>query len=239
MKTKIINGWTLLDDERDDGYVRWAHNGNWQNGMLYHAMSWCVKFETAIDLGSCYGAASLILAKNFKHVHAVEMYAPIMECAKINTKEHSNITFHNVAITDFNGKISINSSLYGGRNTLLPTTIAVKKQLLVPREEEKKVVLARKFDFWVEENNIENIDLIKCDIEHAEKWFIEHGQETFKHKKPVLVIEMMLQEEQKEYIPWVESIGYTLVERTKNDFIFAHPNKIVIEAKGRRVLYGK
>ena len=72
MQTKVINGWTLLHDERDDGYVRWSSSGNWQNGLMYQAMSWCVKFETAIDLGCCYGGTAIPLAKNFKKVQFLE-----------------------------------------------------------------------------------------------------------------------------------------------------------------------
>ena len=239
MRTKVVNGWTLLYDEEDDGYVRWSlKSDSWQNGMIHQAMSWCTDFNNAIDIGSCYGASARILAKNFKQVHAIEMYPKFIECAKINTKEFSNIKWYNYVIGDFNGKVTINSALYGGRSTLKHNERLTKAQLIVYRDEEKTITPSRKFSLWVSENELDEISLIKCDIEHYEKFFIEYGIGVFDKFKPVIVVELMYESEQQYAVETLKKIGYALVERSRNDFIFAHEDKQLSELKGKRQLYG-
>ena len=232
---KTVNGWCLLDDELDDGYEKFSHvKDSWQFGLAHKGMAWCDKFDTCVDLGSAYGAISKILAKNFKEVHAVEMYPPFINCAKINTRMHDNITYHNCIIADFNGKKEVQSALYGGRSHSVP----IPSQLEY-RQEKKPIVPVRKFDVFIEDNSIKDIDLIKIDIENSEHFFVEYGMNTLKKNKPVLIIETHAKYVPKQYKTYVKDtlldLDFCLVEKTRNDFIYVHKNKL--DVKMKRTLY--
>lgn len=61
-------------------------------------------------------------------------------------------------------------------------------------------------DNFVEQNDIKNIDFIKCDVEGAEKFVFEGGLETLKRFKPIIFTEMLRK--------WSEKFNY-------------HPNDII------------
>lgn len=69
-------------------------------------------------------------------------------------------------------------------------------------------------DDFMEENNIENIDFIKCDVEGAEKFVFEGGMNTLKRFKPIIFTEMLRKWAQKfnyhpnDIIELLATIGY-------------------------------
>jgi len=231
MKTKIVKGWTLLHDEKDLAYDDYSLESlQWQKGMFYSAMSYVQNFRTCIDIGSSYGAASNIFARNFDHVHAIEMYSPFIECAKINNQQYNNITHHNYAIHEVEGSTRVKSALWGGYTSLHPFPESLKSGNYVERDDENFRVPVTKFDRFAYRYDIQNIDLIKVDIEQSENYFVSHCNDILQRDKPVVIIEIFRRSGTLKEIMerFTEKYDYVLVNRIRNDYILVH-KKVVAQ----------
>lgn len=113
-----------------------------------------------IDLGSNIGIAALFFATKYPKavVHAIEPNPIIFTDLVANTSEFKNIRVYDIAITEKTGKLD----LYVGRSGAGSSTSrrsGFRKQYSVR---------SKTLDDFLRENNIQQVDLLKFDVEGAE-----------------------------------------------------------------------
>lgn len=106
------------------------------------------KNDIVVDIGASVGPFSyLIMNKNPKHVYCIEPRKELIDTIKTNLP-YSNVTIINKGIADKNEEVLI-ASMFEDTST-------------------RFLIDGIKFNTFIEQNNIEKIDFLKCDCEGAE-----------------------------------------------------------------------
>lgn len=247
MKTKIKNGWLLMRDEKDRGYIKWSPNQNWQDGIIYRGMQYCRDFRGALDIGACYGATSKILSKNFKKVYSYEPYTPFYECTIRNLKNQTNVSVFNFGLSSVTENKKINVNMVGGRSTYsnhLGTSILPNGEIKPQIKRESAMTKVNRLDD-LDLSGIPNIDLIKIDVEGWETEVINGGISTLKNHLPTIIIESRAEIIQVLGKEIFKPLGYKCVDRSREDdletrvrekqmydWILVHDSKIPLKNGG-------
>lgn len=144
--------------------------------------------SVVFDIGANIGYYSLILSKwqeNCK-IYSFEpipkTYNYLLENIKLN--KCNNIYTNNIALSNKEGyEIFYYNKMLSGNSSMKVLNSKVKL-------EEFNCKLSR-LDTYVEENEIEKIDVIKCDTEGSELLVFEGGIESIKKFKPVVYTEIL------------------------------------------------
>jgi len=147
------------------------------------------------DIGANFGYYSLIVAKNVKgaKIHSFEPVKTTFNHLKKNidiNKFNRIIKPNCLAVSDKEGEVRMTSYLYSGDH-------------IVKYESTNKGLIPVKtitIDKYIEENNISNIDFIKCDIEGAELLMLKGAVNSLRKFKPKLLLELNEQ--------WTERLNY-------------------------------
>jgi FkbM family methyltransferase len=128
--------------------------------------------DVAIDVGANIGIVSVWLSKKAKIVHAFEPESENRKYLQRNLVENgaTNIVIHDAAVSNFNGVANFNIRKAFGHHSLGGrhiTSILQKKEVPVIR-----------IDDFLEENDIECVDVIKLDIEGSELDALEGGKKA-------------------------------------------------------------
>ena len=176
--------------------------------MQYSLIS---KNDVIFDIGGNYGWYALHLSKKFplSKIYSFEpisyTYDIFLKNIKINNS--NNILVHNFGLSDKVGNFSFyydpNLSVNASLNNVSESKNAVEIKCKVDT-----------LDDFVQDNNINKIDFIKCDIEGAELFALKGSIKTLKKHKPKLFIEMLRKWSSKfNYIPndiilLLKNLGY-------------------------------
>ena len=144
--------------------------------------------RTCLDIGGNIGYFSLYFSAKFTNcqIYTFETSPKNFKHLKDNLKLNNtnNISAHNIGLTNeckqmemfYNPEASGSSSL---------------KDLLENKSTYKVICEFNTLDNFVKENQIENIDFIKCDVEGAEKFVYEGGLKTIEKFHPTIYSEML------------------------------------------------
>lgn len=144
--------------------------------------------RTILDIGGNIGYFSLYFSKKFKETkfYTFEPIPSTFEYLKKNLEinESSKILAYNIGLSD---KKSSSEMFYNpegcGSSSL--------KDLLNASCTRKITCNFSTLDDFVEENSIDDIDFIKCDVEGAEKFVYEGGLKTIQSHRPIIYSEML------------------------------------------------
>jgi len=209
----------VLEDEKDVALVYYAEDRllnskcDWQDGALDHILRFYKKptMRVAIDGGANYGFMSNGFAQHFDKVYSFEINPNIIECLKYNTSIYSNIEIINKGLGLEEKEVSLGDG--DGRTGLVRIDKHGKtKSKIIP----------------LDSLNLENVDLIKLDVESYEYEVILGGIETIKKYKPLLYFEWStnrsIGDENKrvEIFQLLDSIGYKFRDHRYWDFLFTY-----------------
>jgi FkbM family methyltransferase len=168
--------------------------------MLYKLVS---ENDTIFDIGANIGWYSNHLSKKLPN-SKIYSFEPIPETfaqikRNIELNQAKNITLNNVALSD---KVQTLSFYYS------PTITGASSAANITENENMTMLECQTntIDKFVTENNISNLDFIKCDVEGAEFMVYKGGAETIEKHKPIVFTEMLRK--------WAAKFGY-------------HPNDII------------
>ena len=172
---------------------------------------------TFIDIGAHIGFYSVGLCKNFRQVIAFEPSKFQFEYLSQNKIESglSNLSLHNCALGDMHQKLILKvMGRYGGTNTLRDVNYSQ-----TPPMEEYEVDVK-----ILDSYNFKDVDLIKIDVEGFEEKVIKGSIETISNFKPLIVMELWDETENKiNTIKLLEGLDYhyeTPFEEHPEMFIF-------------------
>lgn len=138
--------------------------------------------DVIIDAGAFVGDTAIIFAQSTNNdcqVHSFELLDENIELLKINIDNHNisdKVIINRLALSNTTGStVRINKKIMQGATSIFGS-------------EDGEEISTITIDDYVENNNIEKIDLIKMDIEGAERYALEGSLETIKKFKPKLAI---------------------------------------------------
>ena len=127
--------------------------------------------DTVIDIGANLGYFQNTVSKT--HIIAIEAEKNIFKALQANCSEYDKIAFHNLAITNKDGMISMSSPTNSDMDSF--SSIIDKNNIEDTNIEEVK---CKKLDTLVNEIGLKRIKLIKCDAEGAEPEVLEGAKKT-------------------------------------------------------------
>ncbi len=157
------------------------HGGVWERQetelVLNRLADGCVFF----DIGANCGWFSLVAARQLPQitVHAFEPVPQTFELLTGNIELNGldNITANNVGLWDENKQLRF-TSYRGPKNYITDTD-----------DERTVVVDCISLDDYIEKNEIDRLDFIKCDVEGAELHFLRGAEKCLRRFAPALLLE--------------------------------------------------
>src|ERR1044072_7083857 len=184
----------------------------WEIDHLEEALKFCKSFRTAIDGGAHIGTWAVRMARHFDQVLAFEPNYPTLQCLLKNTHNHApTVAVMGGALGDVSGYCMVVEDTTRKGNTGA-YMIDIKPGGTVPV-------------MTVDQFLLDDLDLLKLDVEGSEILALKGAQQTIGRCKPVIVAEC------KEFTPprnggvaatkdWLNGIGYREVGGISNDRIF-------------------
>ena len=166
------------------------------------------KNPIVIDAGAHIGLFSLFI-KNLKPSAQIFAIEPLKQNLKILTKNLAvnsikDIKILNAALSDKNGKVNI---ILPSKTDFDAANIVSKSKLYYKKHIVRSLTLGQ----LVNENNLDEVDLLKLDIEGAEYSIIIHDINTIKSKIKNLLIEYHKEEEVEKITAILQNNGFRKV----------------------------
>lgn len=126
-------------------------------------------FRIVFDVGAHEGETMMEFRQQFPNadIYCFEPYKKAFEILKIKSEENMHIKIYNYALGEYDGWATLFCNSRSHWNSLLKTSKDIEKfvpkALVTPIGTENVKVC--KFDTFCEDNNIENIDLLKLDVQ--------------------------------------------------------------------------
>lgn len=154
-----------------DGDIYFEQMGDYESYEYAQVLPYLSKYRTAIDIGAHVGYWSRRLVLDFDHVYAFEPVSEHVECLRANVTE-PNITITQVALSNTPCILKFSKAIgNSGMSHVAYEGVDVECQPL---------------DLW----NIDNVDLIKIDVEGHEISVLRGAEKTILRSRPVLFIEI-------------------------------------------------
>lgn len=213
---KQAHGWHLPDHEQH--LIEWmAHAKNrrdvvdgrvvYQGVKQRAALEHVKQFRTAVDVGAHCGLWSFYLAKQFAQVHAFEPVAAHRECFLENVKAE-NVQLYDVALGERAGSVGIHTKTGSSGDSWVSGDGPIPMRCL-------------------DEYALDDVDFVKIDTEGHELFVLRGAEDTLKRCKPTIIVEQkpgraqMHGLNERDALPYLESLGATLRKEISGDFIFA------------------
>lgn len=147
--------------------------------------------KTILDIGANTGLYAMI-AKSINPSAAIHTFEPIpavFALLKKNSEINNfNINNHEVALSDFNGTAKI----YLPEHTDFAYSVTVNQNRLGKSRNVKELTIQTKtLSQFIEENNIQSIELMKIDVETHEPEVLIGMGKYLKEFKPTMIIEVL------------------------------------------------
>lgn len=162
--------------------------GEYEERLWNKALTLLNNPRTVIDIGGNIGYFSLYFANKLPNAkfHCFEpipnTYTYLEKNLQINNSK--NIAAYNIGFTNKKQAIEMFYNPEGSGGSSM-------RDLLGASCTKKITCEFATLDDFVRENNIDNIDFIKCDVEGAEKFVFEGAINTIKKHKPIIFSEML------------------------------------------------
>lgn len=145
--------------------------------------------KTALDIGANIGNYTRQLASKFKKVYAFEPDPVNVRMLKVRleSNEVKNAEIIPKAVSDKTGKFRLYQSGDPGQNSLSLTVAQLELWNYSPVKfiEVDCITL----DDFVKEKNIQDIEIMKVDIEGGEDFMFDGAKETLKNLSPMILLE--------------------------------------------------
>lgn len=176
MKVHEASG--LAFPDLDDFMVRECEDdGGYQRTHLEAALRYVTAFTCAIDGGAHVGTWSLLLARQFARVIAIEPSADTFECLQRNLalRGCGNVEARQIAL----------GAAVGVAGMALDPANAARKNTGARRLANGTSVRVETIDSW----QLETVGFLKLDIEGSEPFALEGAVETLKRCRPIVLFE--------------------------------------------------
>jgi len=191
----------------------------WEKYMHKYFKLYSNKNKVALDIGANIGTHSIYLSDYFSEVHSFEPQVNIYKLLKSNIKLNKckNVKAHNYGL----GNINKNEKMekYDITQPNNQGGIGIDKT----GQSNGETIIVKVLD----ELNINNIGLMKIDVEGYELNVLKGAIKTIRINKPVIIIELnyKTKDDHKEIKELLESLGYNLKRISFDDYICLPKNK--------------
>ncbi len=216
--------WNISPDETNEKIISYAKTNDWmiaggktgvkpvntwQKDFTKIVVDYVDNFHTCIDVGSHYGFLTKEFSSYFDNVYAFEMNKKIYDYFLQNVSDCNNIKSFNVALyNEDNDHLLSTNDLDSGQNKI--------------NKNGKIEVKGKTLDSY----KLENVGLIKLDIQGGEFNALEGSIETLKNNNPIVVVEILNRNmydrylKNKKTIDLLFSLNYEIVNNLHHDVIF-------------------
>lgn len=216
--------WNISPDETNEKIISYAKTNDWmiaggkigvkpvntwQKDFTKIVVDYVDNFHTCIDVGSHYGFLTKEFSSYFDNVYAFEMNKKIYDYFLQNVSDCNNIKSFNVALyNEDNDHLLSTDDLDSGQNKI---------------DENGKIEVKGK---TLDSYKLENVGLIKLDIQGGEFKALEGSIETLKNNNPIVVVEILNRNmydmylKNKKTIELLFSLNYEIVNNLRHDVIF-------------------
>jgi FkbM family methyltransferase len=183
-----------------------------------------INIRNAVDIGAHVGISVHQWAPLFEHVHAFEPMIDHFECLELNTSRFDNVTRHNCAMSNQS------AMLKGAYRTMKNSGSfqLVDDEFVAVNHKKAKIydIPSQRLDDF----ELENVDLIKIDVEGWELDVLRGAKQTIQRCHPVMMIEYnqgggrehksMHTYDIREYFELIDELGYEQVGVVNDDYIY-------------------
>ena len=189
---------------------------NYQHNVLFRAISYCKKFDVAIDGGANIGIISKTLTKIFNDVYAFEPGMDVFKCFLSNMKD-TGVHGYRKALSNENKTYYIEQSPVYNTGSRELTGEKINKDYISAEG-------VKLDDFELKE-----CDFIKLDVQGFELFALQGAKHTLKNFHPVCMVEIEdlkklknpFNVDPKNVINYLKKFGYKTVDIIGRDHIFA------------------
>ena len=182
----------------------------YQAQHIQQVLALCSERRVAVDVGGHVGFWSYYLAHAFREVHAFEPNAIFCQCFERNVRE-KNVRLHRVALGETKKAVALEvDPRNSGATHVRPQAAG-------------EIPMRRLDDFGLEE-----VDLVKVDVEGYERLVLEGARDTLLRCRPVVIIEQKnfagrYGDEQFAASELLQSLGAQALAQVVADVIFGWP----------------
>jgi len=213
-------------EEGDKLYRNRFQAGSWQGSNWRFAQTLITNWHRCIDIGSNMACSAVLYSERFQQVECFEPTPLNIELWHLtineNTITNCNLYEHALGQKEFTTKI-ICHKRNGGHNHLDNADhprwtgskwITRKSQ---PRKRTTIEVLVKTLDSY----QFTDVGFIKLDVEGYEKFVLEGAFETIKANRPILQLEIRVNQCRKfgywaeDMIDWIRSLDYVVVSKKR------------------------
>ncbi len=182
-----------------------------------------------IDAGAHDGTESTVMAKQWPngHVHAFEPVPEIYQCLLNTTKDFSNISTYNFALSHANEAAEMFISEWVqelGTPSHSSSLLYPKDHLIyAPHVVFPKLIMVDTFtiDTWAVNNNIDHVDMLWLDMQGVELNVIKASPNILKGVKVILTEVEFVEAYEGQYLydelkSWLEELGFVLMATNFN-----------------------
>jgi FkbM family methyltransferase len=210
-------------------YMQWSLYFYNNNDSSLNLLKYINTNDVVFDIGGNIGQTSLNIAKkigNYGKVYCFEPYPENFEALKTNislNKNINNLIIENLGLGQFESSMKMykNCIHNSGGNRIISNLQNEKFQELVDVE-------IKTIDNYCKENNINNIDVIKIDVEGFELFVLNGAIHTLQNLSPKLYIELCennLKEHgstPQDIIDYLSKFNYNIFDSITNKQIKFH-----------------
>lgn len=203
-------------------------SGEWEPETFKILAEYCEPYKIFIDIGAWNGVCSLFANQLRAVCHAIEPDPIALKYLKNNVKlNKADINIHNLCISDRNGLIEIHTQYSEGFGNSMSSIL--DRGLIADSIAVESLTL----EYFINSNsiNIDNVSLIKIDIEGGELALLKQAKEYLKMHKPTIYLSLHpfwfgdIENDIKEIADIIFDIYRIFdtnhVEYSKNDFLRA------------------
>ena len=168
---KINNFWIPSNDEQIEKWRKEGHphmQDRCLNRLLTHCKVRNIKFKTILDIGAWCGTWSLAMQKYAENIFCYEPNKTHFACLEKNLAPFCNISLYNCAIGNEEGFVKLTEET------------ATQNTRVIQEKGDTKICT-------IDSLNLDNIDLIKIDVEGFEMEVLKGATETIKNVQYIMI----------------------------------------------------
>jgi len=223
---KLIGNWWFADGDvnrQDQADCAWGDPGTNQGMANVIEEKFLGKEKLhALDIGANMGFMTGYFGARWSKVTAFEPTPNIFECLSKNCTR-PNIDLKNLALSDFNGEVLFAVSGRSEINQIISDPKVLKKHW-----HHIKVPAAT-----LDSLNLQNIDMIKIDVEGHELSVVRGAEQTIRSQKPLIAIEISFENKildkqisrnHDQALELLKDWGYKVIWQYRYDWILEYAN---------------
>lgn len=205
----------IRDEDAFMGRFFEASGDQFEIDHLNVALRYCDHKRTGLDIGAHYGSWSRYMARQFERVISFEPVRATYECCVRNVADFENVSLTNRAVGDRAGMVSVApGKMY--EHPGMETIVGFDGDIEMIR---------------IDDLGLDDVDLMKIDVEGFELHVLQGAAETLVRCKPVIIFEENIRGALEhdvrngECAAMLDQLGAVLVAVQNKDFIFAWPER--------------